>query len=130
MEVPPPPFIPAKPRVHHKRRPSAAQEPPPPAAVLLTAVHTQPDGSILMFVFDDDILSIDGVAAEQFQCEVEGNPPFLGDSIVEFDGGHMIIAFAQDVSSASVGTLLSGENIIFAGGGHAADGQSQPVTAS
>ena len=96
--------------------------------MLLTAVHTQPDGSELAFVFDDEVVSIDGVAAEQFQCEVAGNPPLLGDSVVEFDGANILVAFAQDVSGASAATLLSGENIVFAGGGHAADGQSVPVT--
>ena len=129
MEIPANAFIPAKPRVRRKRRPpSAASEPPPPAAVLLTAVHVQPDGSTLQFVFDDDVIAIDGVAAEQFSCEVEGNPPLLGDSIIEFDGAHILVAFSQDVSSAMIATLLSGENIVFDGGGPAADGQSQPVT--
>lgn len=108
-------------------RPSSPP-PPPPAAVLLTAVHVQPDGNTLSFVFDDDVTAIDGVAAEQFSCEVEGNPPLLGDSIVEFDGAHILVAFSQDVSSATLATLLSGENIVFDGGGVAAGGQSQPVT--
>ena len=121
-------YIPFKRRVHRKRRSVASQSPPPPAAVLLTAVHVQPDGNTLSFVFDDDVVGIDGVGAEQFQCEVEGNPPLLGESIIEFDGAHILIAFAQDVTSATTGTLLSGENILFDGGGHAADGQSVPVT--
>ena len=80
-----------------------------------------------MFIFDDDVISIDGVGAEQFECTIEGNPPLAGDSIIEFDGAHILIAFSQDVSSATVGTLLSGEGIVFANGGVAADGQSVPV---
>ena len=67
-----------------KRRSVASQSPAPPAAVTLTAVHTQPAPSVLMFVFDDDVISIDGVAAEQFECTLDGAPP-PGDSIVEFD---------------------------------------------
>ena len=121
-------YIPAKRRVHRKRQSVASSPPAPPAAVLLTAVHPQPDGNTLSFVFDDDVIAIDGVAAEQFQCEVEGNPPLLGDSIIEFDGAHILVAFSQDVSSATLATLLSGENIVFDGGGVAAGGQSQPVT--
>ena len=56
------------------------------------------------------------------------NPPLLGESIIEFDGAHILVAFAQDVSSATTGTLLSGENIVFDGGGVAAGGQTVPVT--
>jgi hypothetical protein len=83
-----------------------------------------------MFVFDDDVVGIDGVAAEQFECTLEGNPPQLGESIIEFGGatGGILVAFAQDVSSAVTGTLLSGEGIVFDGGGVAAGGQSVAVT--
>ena len=109
-------------------RRKAAPSPPAPSAVLLLAVHVQPDGSTLSFVFDQTIVAIDGVAAEQFECVVEGNPPLLGDSIVGFDGANLLVAFSQDVSGATVGTLVSGENIGFEGGGTAGDGQSQPVT--
>jgi hypothetical protein len=82
-----------------------------------------------MFVFDDDVIGIDGVAAEQFECTFDGGGGTLpGESIIEFDGAHILIAFSQDVSTATVGTLLSGDNILFDGGGHAADGQSVAVT--
>ena len=125
-------LVPRIPFIRRRRRPAFAAPPvPPPVAVHLVAVHTQPappGGSELMFIFDDDVISIDGVAAEQFQCEVDGNPPLLGDSVIEFDGAHILVAFAQDVSSATLATLLSGENIVFDGGGTAAGGQSAAVT--
>ena len=81
-----------------------------------------------MFVFDDDVVSIDGVAAEQFECTLDGNPPLLGDSIVEFAGAHILIEFGQNVSGAVAGRLVSGDGVVFVNGGHAADGQSRPVT--
>jgi hypothetical protein len=113
----------------HHAPPPPPPPPPPPAAVTLTAVYTQPGGSVLMFVFDDDVVAIDGVAAEQFQCTLEGaGAEEPGESIVEFDGAHILVAFALDVSSATAGTLVSGDGIVFANGGHAADGQTVAVT--
>ena len=79
-----------------KRRAAPASPPPPPppppAAVLLTAVHA--DGATLMFVFDDDIVGIDGVGADQFEAIVN-DVPLAGDSIIEFDGAHILVAFLQ-----------------------------------
>jgi hypothetical protein len=138
VEFPMPLVPPILLRVRRRRRPTRGggrhfpspppPPPPPPPAVTLTAVHTQPGGSELMFVFDDDVVSIDGVAAEQFECTLEGNPPQPGDSIVEFDGAHILIAFSQDVSSAMTGTLVSGEGIVFDGGGVAVGGQTVAAT--
>jgi hypothetical protein len=67
--------------------------------------------------------------AEQFECTLDGEA-VVGNSIDSFDGaaGSIIINFGSDVSTATAGTLLSGAGIIFADGGVAADGQTQPVT--
>ena len=100
---------------------------PPPPAVTLTAVHLQQDSNTLAYVFDADIVSIDGVVAEQFYCTLGGSP-VAGNSIDSFDAAGVIVNFGFDVSAATEGTLVSGAGIVFDNGGVAADGQTQPVT--
>jgi hypothetical protein len=117
-------IIPRKPSVRRKRR-SSASFGPPPVAVSLTAVHVQQAGDTLEFVFDSDIVAPgDG---GQFACTLDG-APVAGDSIDSFSGASIIVYFGQDVSAATVGTLVSGAGIVFSNGGVAADGQTQPVT--
>jgi hypothetical protein len=99
----------------------------PPVAVLLSAVHVQQDSNTLMYVFDADVVSIDSVQPEQFECTVGGSP-LGGNSIDFFSGAEIIVNFGTDVSGASDGTLVSGAGIVFDNGGVAADGQTQPVT--
>jgi hypothetical protein len=120
-----PPFKTAKRRVHRKRQVGASAPTPPPVAVALTAVHFQQAGDTLEFVFDSDIVSPgDGGL---FQCTLDG-APVAGDSIDSFSAASIIVFFGQDVSAASVGTLVGGAGIVFSNGGVAADGQTQPVT--
>jgi hypothetical protein len=80
-----------------------------------------------LYVFDADIVSIDGVQPEQFECTLGGSP-VIGNSIDSFGGAEIIINFGIDVSAASGGTLVSGAGIVFDNGGVAGDGQTQPVT--
>jgi hypothetical protein len=119
-------FIPLRARHRRKGRAVASPPPsPPPVAVALTAVHVQQAGDTLEFVFDADIVAPgDGPL---FQCTLDG-APVAGDSIDSFSGASIIVYFGQDVSAATVGTLVSGAGIVFANGGVAADGQAQPVT--
>src|SRR4051812_45105016 len=106
-----PMLIPTPPKFRRHRgqikAPTAA--PPPPVAVLLTAVHVQQAGDTLEFVFDSDIVAADGA----YQCTLDGEPVFF-DSIDSFSGGSIIVYFGQDVSAATVGTLISGGGIVFA----------------
>jgi hypothetical protein len=118
-----PPFKTAKRRVHRKRRQGEASPTPPPVAVLLTAVHVQQAGDTLEFVFDSDIVQAGGA----FECTVDGEPVFF-DSIDSLSGAGIIVYFGRDVSTATVGTLISGEGLVFSNGGVAANGQAQPVT--
>ena len=87
----------------------------------------QQDSNTLAYEFDADIVSIDGVVAEQFECTLGGSP-VVGNSIDSFSGAEIIVNFGFDVSAATEGTLVSGAGIVFDNGGVAGDGQSQPVT--
>ena len=110
MPVPPPPFIPARPRVRRKRRSSAVPAPPPPAGLsVLSAAVVEFDADILRVdvVFDttaaEPLAGVGGAAAVKWAARYQGLA-FVGIAVTleNFDTLQLTLSLTEPEAGGDV----------------------------